>query len=209
MLTRITRRLLALVAAVLAMMALVASAGAGAVPTGETQLGQSLIEPAYDDVDGSLVYFLTPSGAVINANAHNTAPFYVIMYPTSAAASVGTVNCQHQPMDNCPDHGPTVAGIAESAVPAVYGQGVWGHDHILAPPGSGGDFNIDWLPIEVVFTNSAAANTHVTTLAQLKTAEASGDAFEIALPPATFHCSIVAAAAYNAGKPVAPAPPLP
>jgi hypothetical protein len=192
---------------------LVVSAGdvarADALPTGETVLGQSVIEPAYNDADGSFVYLLTPSNAHINPNSHNTAPLYVIMYPTSAASSVGTVNCQHQPMDNCPDHGPLLAGLAETVVPSVYSKGVWGHDHLLAAPGSGGDFNILWEPIAVLFTNAAAANTHITTLDQLRTAEANGDAFEIPLPQATFHCSVVPAAPYNNGTPVPPAPPLP
>lgn len=181
---------------------------AAPLPTGEMLHGHSVLEPAYNDADGSLIYLNTPSGPV-HPNEHNTAPLYVIMYPTSAASSIGTVNCQHQPMDNCPDHGPALAGLAESAVPTVYGAGVWGHDHILAAPGSGGDFNVLWVPIEVLFTNAAAANTHITTLAQLRAAEANGDAFEIALPQATFHCSVVSASVYNNGTPVTPAPPLP
>lgn len=181
---------------------------AASLPSGETVNGQSVLEPAYNDANGSLIYLNTPSGPV-HPNAHNTAPLYVIMYPTSAAGSIGTVNCQHQPMDNCPDHGPLLAGLAKQAVPAVYSGGVWGHDHILAPPGSGGDFNVLWEPIAVLFTNAAAANTHITTLAQLRAAETNGDAFEIPLPQATFHCSVVPASVYNNGTPVTPAPPLP
>jgi hypothetical protein len=112
-------------------------------------------------------------------------------------------------MDNCPDHGLQLAGLAKSAQPAVYGNGVWGHDHLLAAPGSGGDFNILWEPIAVLFTSAAAANTHITTLAQLHMAEAHSQVIEIPLPPATFHCSVVPAAPYNNGTPVPPAPPLP
>lgn len=197
----------------LAVLVMVSAGGgvarAAALPTGETQLGQSLIEPAYNDADGSFVYLLTPMHASINPNSHNTAPLYVIMYPTSAAAAVGTVNCQHQPMDNCPDHGPLLAGLAKSRMPSVYGKGVWGHDHLLAAPGSGGDFNILWEPIAVLFTNSAAANTHITTLDQLHNAETNKDVFEIPLPQATFHCSVNPAAPYNNGTPVPPAPPVP
>ncbi len=217
MLAKMTRLLFTLVVATFAVMSTGGVAGA-ALPTGENALGQSLIEPAYNDAaNGGLVYLLTPSNPPIYSNSHNTAPLYVIMYPTSAASSIGTVNCQHQPMDNCPDHGPLVAAIAKGVLPgfpdpgepAVYGGGVWGHDHILAAPASGGDFNIDWLPIEVLFTNTAAATEHITTLAQLREAEADGDAREIPLPPATFHCSVVPAATYNSGTPVTPAPPLP
>ncbi len=189
-------------------------ASAASLPSGEVSIGNwptggSVLEPAYNDADGSLIYLSTPANAAVHPNSHNTAPIYLPMYPTSAASSIGTVNCQHQPMDNCPDHGPLLAGLAESAVPSVYGGGVWGHDHILAAPGSGGDFNILWLPIVVLFTNPAAANTHITTLAQLRAAEQAGNAFEIALPPAIFHCSVVPAAPYNNGTPLPPAPPLP
>jgi hypothetical protein len=203
---------LALALPLLALLLAVSAGGvahAAALPTGETQLGQSVIEPAYNDADGSFVYLITPLHPTVHPNTHNTAPLYVIMYPTSAARAVGTVNCQHQPMDNCPDHGPLLAGLAESAVPSVYGNGVWGHDHLLAAPGSGGDFNILWVPIAVLFTNAAAANTHITTLDQLRNSEAQHNAFEIALPAATFHCSVNPAAPYNNGTPVPPAPPLP
>jgi hypothetical protein len=187
-------------------------ARAGSLPSGEVRLGQSLIEPAYNDANGSLIYLITPSNPPVNipppnvqhGGSPNVAPLYVIMYPTSAAGAIGTVNCAHQPMDNCPDHGPGLAGLAESVVPSVYGAGVWGHDHILAAPGSGGDFNVLWEPIAVLFTNSAAANTHITTLAQLQAAEAAGNAFEIPLPQATFHCSVNPAAPYNNGTPVPP-----
>jgi hypothetical protein len=55
-------------------------------------------------------------------------------------------------------------------VPGVYGDWVVGHDHLMAGPGSGGDFNVGWVPTLILFTNSAAANTHVTTLAQGKRA---------------------------------------
>jgi hypothetical protein len=59
------------------------------------------------------------------------------------------------------------------------------------------------------FTNVAAATTHITTLDQLRTAEANDDAIEIPLQQATFHCSVVSAAPYSRGTPGTPAPPLP
>jgi hypothetical protein len=194
-----------LVAAASAVMVAGPVASASALPTGEVTRGQSVLEPAYNDGDGSLVYLLTPDNATVHPNEHNTAPLYLVVYPTSAK-SVGTMSCQHQPLDNCPDHGPVIAALAASpgGVPAVYGAGVWGHDHLLAAPGSGGDFNIDWEPIVVLFTNSTAATTHITTLAQLHAAEAQHVVKEIPLPQATFHCSVVAAAAYNGGTPVTP-----
>jgi hypothetical protein len=189
-----------------------ASVGAAGLPSGERSLGNwptggSVLEPAYNDADGSLIYLSTPAKAPVHPNSHNVAPLYVIMYPT-AASSIGTVNCQHQPADNCPDHGPGLAELAEQTVPTVYGGGVWGHDHLLAAPGSGGDFNVLWEPIAVLF-NTAEAVAHITTLAQLRKAEAADEVTEIPIPPATFHCSVVAASVYDNGTPVPTAPPLP
>ena len=184
---------------------------ADALPSGERTLGQTVLEPAYNDIDGSIVYLLTPSKAPLKANDHAVSPLYVVMYPTSAAASVGTMNCAHQPADNCPDHGPLLAGLAMAMEPAVYGGGVWGHDHLLdAPPAplskGGGEFNVAWEPIAVLFTNSAAANTHITTDEQLDAAVSAGDAIEIPLPEATFLCSVVAPVTYGRATPVQPAP---
>ncbi|TME06199.1 MAG: hypothetical protein E6I80_14575 [Chloroflexi bacterium] len=79
-----------------------------------------------------------------------------------------------------------------------------GHDHLMAPPGSGGDFNIAWEPILVLFTSSAAANTHLTTLAQINAAVNSGNAFEVPNPAATFHCEVVPANIYANSTPVTP-----
>jgi hypothetical protein len=52
-----------------------------------------------------------------------------------------------------------------------------------------------------VFTNKAAANNHLTTLAAVNHAIATGNATAVDLMFA-FHCSIVSAAAYNQGTPV-------
>ena len=185
------------------------------VPSGERITGQSIMEPVYNDLDGSVSYILTPihTPLIDPTNNHAVAPLYVIVYPSSAAGVIGTVNCQHQPMDNCPDHGPELAGLAKSVFPAVYGGGVWGHDHILsahpnASPASA-DFNVAWLPVAVLFTSSSAANNHITTLSQLNAALAAGQVMEIPLVGATFQCSPVPATVYNLGTPVTPAPPVP
>ncbi len=42
---------------------------------------------------------------------------------------------------------------------------ILGHDHLMTVPGSGGDFNIAWEPILVLFTTTTATNTRLTTLA--------------------------------------------
>ena len=198
----------------LAFFALAASwafASAVTLPSGERLNGQSVVEPAYNDADGTIMYLLTPSKAKAaqHVNGHAVSPLYIIMYPNSASASVGVMNCAHQPVDNCFDHGPVLSGLAASVFPGVYGppdgSGVWGHDHIGDGPG-GSEFNIAWEPVVVLFTNSAAANTHITTEAQLDAAEAAGDAIEIPLPEATFLCSVVSVQVYNHAT---PAPTVP
>ena len=73
-----------------------------------------------------------------------------------------------------------------------------GHDHLVGVASSHEDFNVAWEVIEIVFTNSDAANHHLTTIAAVEAAERSGDAIPIDLGFA-FHCSVVSAAAYNRG----------
>jgi hypothetical protein len=130
-----------------------------------------------------------------------------------AANAIGPVICAHQPADNCPDHGPAVAGLAEATRPAVYGGGVWGHDHLaaMAPaarPTDDREFKINWLPVVVLF-NSLEAVRHITTIDQLNELRALGQVTEIPLPGATFHGSSVPANVYAKGTPVPPAPPTP
>ncbi len=178
----------------------------GGGPTGETILGQSAIEPAYNDVTGSLVYLLTPikSPFPTHTSTHAVAPLYLVEYPPSSTVpSQVNLNCMGVP-GNCPDHDGIVAGVAVQAKPDVYGSNVAavpGHDHLVGVPSSHEDFNIAWEVIEIVFTNKPAANHHLTTLAQINSAIGAGDAIPIDLGFA-FHCSIVSAQAYNQGTPV-------
>jgi hypothetical protein len=176
---------------------------AAGIPTGETRLGHSLIEPAYNDVTGNIIYLLTPDGAPnpTHTSPHAVAPLWLVEYPTGS--TVGTLNCMGVP-GNCPDHDAGVAGFAmasPSPMKEVYQDGVIGHDHLVAPPGHLGDFNIAWEVFEVLFTSKAAANTHLTTLAAVNNAIAHNDAQAFDLGFA-FHCSVVSAAAYNKGTPV-------
>jgi hypothetical protein len=184
---------------------LTGAAVAGAqLPSGERQLGQTVIEPGYDDRTGKLIYIMTPMGAPLpsHANAHAISPLYVIVYPNSAANAVGTMNCAHDHGDNCPDHGPGIADLAQAVVPSVYANGVWGHDHIMDGPG-GSDFNVVWQVVVVLFTNSAAANTHITTEGQLDAAFDAGDAFTIETPT-IFNCNLVSGTTYSRATPTAP-----
>jgi hypothetical protein len=174
------------------------------VPSGEVTFGQSVVEPTYNGLDGSFSYLLTPEHRHINPNAP-VAEIYLIMYPTEVAGTIGTVICAHQPLDNCPDHGPLLASLAEAMSP-VYANGVWGHDHIAdmptAPKLGGGEFEVSWLPIMVLFNSLDTASTHFTTTEQVEEAEAQGLITEVPLPPATFHGNPVSAAVYNNGTPV-------
>ena len=177
-------------------------ASASALPSGERVVGQNSIEPAYNDVTGTLTYLLTPGHGPFptHTSSHAVAPLYLVEYPPGT--TVGTLNCMGVP-GNCPDHDVEVATAATKIMPGVYGEDptlVPGHDHLVAPPASGGDFNVAWEVIEVLFTNKAAGNTHITTEAQIDAAVARGDAIEVDLGFA-FHCSVVSAAAYARGTP--------
>ena len=179
-----------------------ASPTSAALPSGERIVGKVAIEPAYNADNGEIVYLLTPEKATFpsKANAHARSPLYLVEYPVGS--TVGTLNCQGVP-GNCPDHDLAVASVATSAMPSVYGTDptlLPGHDHIVDPPGAP-DFNVAWEVIEVLFTNAAAANTHLTTDAEIAAAVARGDAIEIDLGFA-FNCSVVPASLYWKGTPI-------
>jgi hypothetical protein len=172
------------------------------LPSGERQLGQTIIEPGYDDRTGNLIYIMTPIGAPnpSHANAHAVSPLLIVVYPNSAADSVGTMNCAHEGGDNCADHGPGIADLAQAVVPSVYGDGVWGHDHIMDGPG-GSEFNVTWHVVVVLFTNAAAANTHITTEDQLHASLDAGDALTVETE-IVFHCNLVSGATYSRATPL-------
>jgi hypothetical protein len=223
-------RLLATMTALVGSLALFFAASAvsaGSPPSGQRMFGNTsfdasagiftggggTIEPAYDDMTGSLVYLSTPNGPHVHlvnkidpdtGMPVNVAPIYLPMYPVGSGIDPATLNCAHVPVDNCPDHGPLVAGAAMGIMPSVYGAGVIGHDHLVGIASTGGDFNVLWEPVLVLFTNAAAAKTHITTLAQITAAEAAGNAIEVPLPQATFHCSSVSAASYWRADPLGP-----
>jgi len=185
-------------------------AAASSLPSGERivgghgSAGGTVIEPVYDDMTGQIRYVSTPRGTAlpVPTNPRAAAPFYLPVYP--AGASVPTLNCQDVPVENCPDHGPAVAAI--DAWINRLGGGVLGHDHLMAGPGSHGDFNVAWVPTLVLFTPGAAI-TQITTLTQLNGLIKSGAVFTVPLdgtngtPNLTFHCSVVPAAVYAQGVP--------
>ena len=197
-------------------------------PSGERIIGGSgsnggtVVEPAYDDQTGEIRYLSTPTGTdhPVPTNPRATAPLYLPVYPVGSLPTTGpnpvTLNCQHLP-ENCPDHGPGVAHLAQVFEPGVYGMpedgatGVMGHDHLMAGPGSGGDFNVAWVPTLVLFKPGATI-THITTLAQLNQmltppaqvilVPLDGNPLDgVPLPNRTFHCSVVSDAVYAHGVP--------
>src|SRR5438477_6637535 len=92
-----------------------ASVANAQLPSGERQLGKTIIEPGYDDRTGELIYVMTPMGAPFPSHndQHAVSPLFLVVYPNSAAASVGTMNCAHEGGDNCPDHGPVFSELAQ------------------------------------------------------------------------------------------------
>jgi hypothetical protein len=197
-------RRISLLAAVTAAMlgASIPAAGASSIPSGERVVGQSTVEPVYNDEQAGTIGFAeTPMNAPkpVNANSQSWAPFYEPIYPVGS--TVGTLLCQHLPVDNCPDHGPQLAAAAAAIEPSVYGSGVLGHDHLISFPG-GSDFNVAWEPVLVLFTSKAAANEHLLTVAQIDAAVARGDAIEIPGPAHTFDCAVVPASVYALGTPL-------
>ena len=181
------------------------AASADALPSGERLLGNTSIEPAYDDFNGGIVYLLTPNrlaplGAnnpINNVNSHAVAPLFLIVYPPGTP---GTFNCMGAP-GNCPDHGGVIAGVATAVRPDVYGTDpslVPGHDHLVGMPRTG-DFNVPW-HVYVELFKPGATVTHITTLAELEFAWSSGAIQELDTG-ITFACSVVSRSAYMAGHP--------
>ena len=208
------RRLLFMAAAASAIVASLWAlpAAADSLPSGERLVGGTasnggtVVEPVYDDMTGQIRYVSTPRGTAhpVPTNPRATAPFYLPVYPVGA--SVPTLNCQDVPVENCPDHGPAVAAAAQAIDPDVYSGGVMGHDHLMAGPGSHGDFNVAWVPTLVLFIPGATIR-HITTLTQLNGLIHSGAVFTVPLdgtngtPNLTFHCSVVSVAVYAHGVP--------
>lgn len=178
-----------------------AAAGASSIPSGERMMGQSVLEPVYNDEQaGQIGYVMTPIHAPLRANPRAWSPFYLPVYPTGS--TVGPLLCEHTATtDNCPSHGPGIAALAMETEPSVYGDGVIGHDHLMDFPG-GADWNVAWEPIVILFTNKEAANTHLLTDTQIEEAVASGNAIEVPLPQETFHCQKVSARVYELGVPL-------
>jgi hypothetical protein len=173
-----------LLAGVLAVATIGGAAFASGVPSGQRVFGQCVVEPVYDADDAGVVGFIsTPQHARLHSDARALAPLYLPVYPTGS--TVGDLICPHTPVDTCPDHGPGIAGLAQSLEPGVYGGGVIGHDHVTSLRGVG--FHVALEPIVVLFTSPAAATEHLTTRAAIDAAIARGDAIAVPLEAAALH----------------------
>ncbi len=176
---------------------------ASTAPSGERLNGQVSVEPAYDDTTGNLIFLGTPIHAPnpTNNNAQANAPLWLVVYPNSNTAA-GALNCQDVPTENCPDHGPEIAGLAMSFNPnGAYDSGVRGHDHLVAPPASGGDWNVAWDVHVILFTDPTfAATAHLTTLQEINDAISNHeamDSYNITGSIVVFDCAVVPAATYE------------
>jgi hypothetical protein len=190
----------------------VVPSAASAPPSGERIWSKQVLIPLYDWDTGKIMIGSTPlSCQYVNTCAPGVAkfipkfevqPFYLVVYPMSAKGKV-SVECTHDPADNCPDHGPLIAAGAAKLVPSVYGEGVLGHNHLSAPVASK-EYRVIAEPILVLFKTRAAANEMVTTKAQVMALVKSGVAFLYPAPQYTFINYVVASNLYAMGKSVKP-----
>ena len=205
----VLRRTFLVGAAVVAVLLAALPVSATGLPSGERIVGNATlghggaVEPAYDYNTGNLTYILTPTGAPFpaKANDHAVAPLYIVVYPASYPG--WTLSCMGVP-GNCPDHDGLIAGAATAIEPSVYGTdpaAVPGHDHLIGLANTGGDWNVAWHVYVILFTNSAAANSHITTLNQLQGALDGGDAISVD-SGIVFNCSAVPASLYWKGTPI-------
>jgi hypothetical protein len=172
-------------------------------PTGEKLTVNAVINPIYDWTLGEghpLVYGSRPMGPArwpAHPNVKAQAQLYVVAYPIGT--TVTKLQCYDIPQENCPDHGPTIAGGAMQVMPNVYRVGVLGHDHLGPPHGS--DAPATASAVLVLFTSTAAANSHLTTKAQVEAAEQAGDVVLIPAPDFSFHNSPVNGLIYEKASP--------
>jgi hypothetical protein len=167
------------------------SASAASTPSGMVAFGQSTVEPALNDANGSIVFLLTPNKApfpsLANA-AHAVAPLYLPLYPVGSTVDPNLLNCR-----------PTNCDHAQSFVYPIIG-----HDHVIGVNPTG-DFNVAWHVVLIAFTPQAfgdgAINIRLTTHGAIEAAEQAGDVVEISTP-ITFNCSIVSKTVFDHGTPL-------
>ncbi len=183
--------------------------------SGQRILGQSTVEPAVNDLNGTTVFLLTPNhvpGAPFPSasNPAAAAPMYLPVYPASSTIDPSTLDCQPTncdhvnvlpfPAQGYPNGGQT---CVQFGFPANACALLLGHDHLIGVPPTG-DYNVPWNVVLVVFTpkglTDGASDRRVMTLDGIKALEANGEAFE-AQSGITFNCSLVSEATYLQGTP--------
>jgi hypothetical protein len=188
--------------------------------SGQRASGNTVIEPAVNDTDGSQVFLLTPNGSPFYDGSTNptappphpfdkvSAPLYLVTYPMASTVDVGPGAA---PL-NCYTEGFFTAGLPYNCDHAQI-PGVKGHDHLVGVPGSqknGGDYNVQWHVLATVFTpkgiSDGAMNHRILTLDELFAAQASGDVSGFIDTHIYFDCSAVSGATYNHGTPLNFAP---
>jgi len=170
-------------------------------PSGERINGQTALIPIYDLASGGIIYGSTPKFVALwpaHANPAAQGTFYLVVYPISAGGTAAP-QCYDVPNETCPDHGPVIAGFAMQLNPAVYGNGVLGHDHLSPPHGDG--FHVTEFPVLVLFTSQAAAAQHFTTKAEVDAAAQRGDVFMVPGEAFSFLNAIVDGHVYDHGTP--------
>lgn len=189
-------RLLVTLAAVLATAGTPVAASADTLPwySGMRAFGQSTVEPAVNDANGSETFLLTPNNAPSNANAaHAAAPLFLVLYPDASTVPASVLNC-------------TPTNCNHAQIP-----GIKGHDHLVGIANTGGDFNIKWHVVGVAFTGAGAnganaMNHRILTLAALDSAIALHDVVTFDIGPGGtpfyFNCSAVSAAVYQKATPL-------
>jgi hypothetical protein len=183
-------RLVAAIAAILATASAPSVASASTLPwySGMRAFGSSTVEPAVNDANGSETFLLTPNNAPTNANASRaTAPLFLVLYPNASSIPAGVLNC-------------TIANCNHAQIP-----GMKGHDHLVGIASTGGDYNVDWHVVGVMFTakgvSDGAMNSRILTLVQLNAAISNSDVFTFDTG-IYFNCSAVSASIYQNAIPM-------
>ena len=174
--------------------------------TGMRAVGNTTIEPAVNDTDGTQTFLITPNNSpFFQATPDNpippppfsnvSAPLYLVTYPLGSTADA------EQPF-NCYTEGFFQSGLPYNCDHAQI-PGIKGHDHLVGVPGSqkaGGDYNVQWHVLATFFTakgiNDGASNVRIHTLWQLEQAQDNGDVTPFVDTFIYFDCSVVSGGAY-------------
>lgn len=190
--------------------------------SGQSTTRNGFVQVALDGETGKTVFILTPNKAPAPTytNYIAQAPIYLVVYPTTSTIPADHLDCT---VTNC--NGLNVLPFANSDYGALsatdsacvdFNAGkacseVEGHDHIVGTPFTGGDFNVAWRKVLVVFTHAGfldgAINTRITSVNQLDGLIAAGDVTTMNVPASSFNCSLVPETVYSLGSPVTVAYP--